>query len=632
MLSLEQLKAGFAEPSIDFAPIPFWFLNAETDHAEYTRQLTLMKAAGVGGVVLHARLGHTAEYLSAEWLGGIRHCVEECARLGLKAWLYDEDNFPSGYAGGAVLAQYPAGRAKCLAMDAEPVEGDELVAEVGGHRFVQRLTPWHPAYSEDWYVDLMDPQVIPLFLRVNHDVYAEALGDLLGSTVTAIFTDEPGFYNHFYDCAPGTVVWTPDLPEQFKQRMGYDLLDKLPALFMDTEGCRRVRRDFYRVVSALMAERFYAPIKAWCHAHGVESVGHVNNEELLVDHARLNADFFTAMDGLDMPGLDIIFIKQDYRRAPDSIVPKLTASTAHVRGKTQVMSETYGAAGWDLAPGEMRQIADWLAVRGVTRIVPHAFYQSTEDFRYHECPPSLFFQSPHWPYVPALLKYLTRQCWVLEGTRPTAPVAVYYPIDAVRAETSPQVGPSLGHGLDEEASEAGRLGKAFRELTGALFRAKVDYEVVDDLALAEASFEGGRMRVRDLVFEALVLPPGGPSEEAAKVIEAAKGAGLRVYEGTPEQVVAATEQWAVARQEPASGQITVARRQAEGGQLFLVVNEGEEPYVGTLVLPGTGKLTLWDLACGQLDPWAAEAAEATTRLKMQLLGGAAILVSLEAGQ
>ena len=63
------------------------------------------------------------------------------------------------------------------------------------------------------------------------ELCAHALGEHLGTTVTAVFTDEPGFYNHFYDCAPGTIPWTPDLPEQFERRMGYDLLPHLPALF-----------------------------------------------------------------------------------------------------------------------------------------------------------------------------------------------------------------------------------------------------------------------------------------------------------------------------------------------------------------------------------------------------------------
>jgi len=168
------------------------------------------------------------------------------------------------------------------------------------------------------------------------------------------------------------------------------------------------------VVSELIVEHFYLPLKRWCNAHGVELVGHVNNEEHLVDHVRYNADFFSAMDGLDMPGMDVIGPAGNWHRLPESFVPKITSSAAHTRGRVRSMSETYGAAGWSLTPDEIRRVADWLSVRGITRIVPHAFYYSIAGERYRECPPSLFFQSPHWPAITGLLRYMTR--W---GTTPS---------------------------------------------------------------------------------------------------------------------------------------------------------------------------------------------------------------------
>ena len=180
-------------------------------------------------------------------------------------------------------------------------------------------------------------------------------------------------------------------------------------------------------------------------------------------------------------GMDLIGPRGDWHRRPDSFVPRLAASAAHTRGKRQVMSETYGAAGWDLTAEEVRRLADWQFVRGVTRLVPHAFYYSIEGPRYHECPPSFFWQSPLWPYMPGLVSYMTRWTWLLENTRPVPGVAVYYPIDAVREVTSPQVPRSMVPGLDEtQAGEAGAQGIAFRRITDGLFRAQVDYDVVDD--------------------------------------------------------------------------------------------------------------------------------------------------------
>lgn len=632
MSSLADLARRFAEPPLDYSPIPFWFLNGDLEPSELRRQLRLMRSIGIGTVVLHARKGRAVEYLSQEWFDAIRVCVDECAELQMKAWLYDEDNWPSGYAGGEVLKRYPRGQAKCLArVGSEPSEGVP-VATVGGQSFVRQLTPWHPAYSEGWYTDLMDLKATQTFLETTHERYAEALGDHLGTTVTAVFTDEPGFYNHFHDCAPGTIPWTEDLPAEFERRAGYGLLDYLPALFEDCGGSELVRVDFYRVVSQLICERYYRPLREWCQAHGLRSVGHVNNEEYLVDHVRYNADFFSAMDGLDVPGIDIIGPEADWHRRPDSFIPKLAASAAHTRGKNQVISETYGASGWGLSPEEMRRLADWQSVRGVTRLVPHAFYYSVEGFRYKECPPSLFFQSPHWPYIPALVRYLTRWTWLLENTQPVGEVAVYYPIDAVRAVTTPEVPRSLGNGLvEEEAGEAGRLGLAFRELTDRLFRAKVDFEVVDDTALMAAEIKDGGLALAGRCFRCLVLPPGEMSDAAEGLVTQAIQAGVTVLEGSTEGVVADASSWACLTLDPPCAQVTATRRVTENGDVFLIVKEGEDNYEGTVLLPVKGEVTQWDLGSGQVDAWQAEQTEEGTRLRLFLLAGSAVCFGVQRG-
>jgi len=36
----------------------------------------------------------------------------------------------------------------------------------------------------------------------------------------------------------------------------------------------------------------------------------------------------------------------------------MASSAAHTRGKSQVLSECYGAMGWDLSPEEMRRLAE----------------------------------------------------------------------------------------------------------------------------------------------------------------------------------------------------------------------------------------------------------------------------------
>jgi hypothetical protein len=264
--------------------------------------------------------------------------------------------------------------------------------------------------------------------------------------------------------------------------------------------------------------------------------------------------------------------------------------------------------------------------------VPHAFYYSVEGFRYKECPPSLFFQSPHWPYIPALVRYLTRWTWLLENTQPVGEVAVYYPIDAVRAVTTPEVPRSLGNGLvEEEAGEAGRLGLAFRELTDRLFRAKVDFEVVDDTALMAAEIKDGGLALAGRCFRCLVLPPGEMSDAAEGLVTQAIQAGVTVLEGSTEGVVADASSWACLTLDPPCAQVTATRRATENGDVFLIVKEGEDNYEGTVLLPVKGEVTQWDLGSGQVDAWQAEQTEEGTRLRLFLLAGSAVCFGVQRG-
>ena len=158
----------------------------------------------------------------------------------------------------------------------------------------------------------------------------------------------------------------------------------------------------------------------------------------------------------------------------------------------------------------------------------------------------------------------------------------------------------------------------------ALFRAKVDFNVVDDVALCAAEIAPGEMRIGDLTYRCLVLPPGEPSEEAQAVIAQLRDAGIEIIAGAAATVLPLAEKWAIATLEPPSPQVTVASRRTATGEVIMVVNEGEEKYEGTLALPITGKLTQWDLACGQVDDWPAEVAGGQTRIALTLLAGASV--------
>ena len=94
-------------PLTDYRPTPFWFLNHKLEKDEIVRQLHLIRGCGVSGFFMHPRAGLLTPYMSAEWLEMIHFIVDEAEKLELKAWLYDEDPFPSGAVGGRIFFDHP---------------------------------------------------------------------------------------------------------------------------------------------------------------------------------------------------------------------------------------------------------------------------------------------------------------------------------------------------------------------------------------------------------------------------------------------------------------------------------------------------------------------------------------------
>ncbi|HPZ53143.1 MAG TPA: glycoside hydrolase, partial [Clostridia bacterium] len=89
--------------SDEYGSIPFWSWNDKLDPEELRRQINVMKKIGMNGFFMHARGGLETDYLSDDWYDCIRQCVDEAKKLGMEAWSYDENGWPSGFAGGKLL-------------------------------------------------------------------------------------------------------------------------------------------------------------------------------------------------------------------------------------------------------------------------------------------------------------------------------------------------------------------------------------------------------------------------------------------------------------------------------------------------------------------------------------------------
>ena len=92
----------FLNPTCEYRGTPFWAWNNELNKDQLARQIDCFKEMGLGGFHMHTRTGLATEYLGDEYMDMISFCVDKAKADNMLAWLYDEDRWPSGAAGGLV--------------------------------------------------------------------------------------------------------------------------------------------------------------------------------------------------------------------------------------------------------------------------------------------------------------------------------------------------------------------------------------------------------------------------------------------------------------------------------------------------------------------------------------------------
>ncbi|NCB09727.1 MAG: hypothetical protein EOM73_16405, partial [Bacteroidia bacterium] len=107
LTSYNQLLPVFQNPTAKYRTAPFWVWNNKVTRDDIDRTLTEYKDKGMGGVFLHPRYGMITEYLSDEWWDLVQYSLQKAEELDLNLWIYDENSYPSGFAGGHVPAQMP---------------------------------------------------------------------------------------------------------------------------------------------------------------------------------------------------------------------------------------------------------------------------------------------------------------------------------------------------------------------------------------------------------------------------------------------------------------------------------------------------------------------------------------------
>jgi len=555
--SVGEAAANFKAPPHEYGAIqPFQSWNgapsgydAQEVRARIVRDLDRLSANGI--FIINLSPGRRApgegKYLSPEHMDQVKFTVAELAKRNMRAWIQDESDYPSGFAGGYISERYPQLGMQDIVADITvhvapgqtvtmPVPAntlDIMAVESDASQAVKTVIPipipadmqlkylvpaegstpneprmsWQVVFVRHVYlssptrnfnradgtrakdgtytlIDYLDPKATDAFLTTVHETYRAAVGDQFGKIVLGFFGDEP-------DYSSG-IPWTPTLLEQFKAQKGYDLAPYIPSWFdhKPTLQGQLASADYYDVWSSIFRDSFFGEQAAWAKKYNVEYLVHLNHEETMLALEHSEGDYFRDERYVEVPGIDNLSqLIPSAVHTPDGTwdinnnFPKLASSAAHLFGKPKVWAEEGGGTGVD---GKYQ--LDFQAVRGVNAL--QIRIPLTRGFG--DPSAAVATPPPIPPEAPMIAWYTNRAGYLMAIGRPAAQVGLYHPGNTIW----------LG---GQDAQDANR---STTKLGWQLFEHQVDWDYFDEQSLSSvATLEnGGFKNLSGQTYKAIVLP------------------------------------------------------------------------------------------------------------------------------
>ena len=544
--SLSEVAANFKAPPHEYGVIqPFISWNGP-DAAERRSRIVhdLDRLSANGVFVMNVSPGRgEPNYLSPEHMEQMRFVVREAAKRGMKIWLQDESDYPSGFAGGKIRKEYPQlgmqgivadihvhvapgqtltmplppdtlglfalkespdGQAQGVVPIQMPSDGQlkwivpyegttpnepRVQWEVVFVRHVYVSSPTRNFSREDgtrakdgYYtlIDYLDADATRAFLKITHETYRQAIGDEFGKTILGFFGDEPDYSISGYP-------WTPKLLEEFQRQKGYDLRPYIPMFFTGkmTDEAQRAKADYYDVWSGIFRSSFFGTQAEWCAKYNIEYLVHLNHEETMLALVRSEGDYFRDNRYVEVPGIDNL----------SQLVPGAVHrpdGTWNINNNFPKLASSaahlFGRPKvWTESAGGLgidgKYQLDFQLVRGVSAL------QIGLPVRGGFGGDGAAAETDVPPQAPMLAWYTNRAGYLMAIGRPAAQVGLYHPAN------------SMWMG-DEEAD------RSTTKLGWQLFENQVDWDYFDEQSLSSVAKieDGGFKNLSGQVYRAIVIP------------------------------------------------------------------------------------------------------------------------------
>ncbi|MBQ7302505.1 MAG: hypothetical protein IJW89_02875 [Clostridia bacterium] len=500
---------------------------------------------GAGGVVINDVWGSRyLDYMPV--IKKMSNFVQQLKASNMNVWIYDENVFPSGSAGGLVLKDNPEYQSQgisCLSKTgngkrsvtwgmpsnfesivsayAVDSKGNTHKAKVSGRTVVfdgadgdwtlymivmsrmheQTVASNSGAFRE--MPNLLDKRAVAKFIEYTHAYYAKYIQNF-GDNITAFFTDEP---NTCESILLGTIPhakisWCEELEDRFKAKWGYDIATNYHSLFAgDSYKDQQVRTNYREIVGELFAENYTGQISEYLAQYGILSSGHLTLEENIVNHVANYGNYMHALSGMSAPGVDVCI--GGYTAYMNEILGDWTVTN-------HFMSAKYGGS-----VGRLKN-SDLVMVEFCPIETEDGKFQSKND--QYAITNNVFFSginhinsySQNWNmvengvnYSADYADYTARMSYMLRNSEFDTPLGVYYPIETMQANFK---GMTM-HLQDQMPGARGtKMQKTLMALTKAIWSNQMEHTFIDADSILNAKIQGKALVINGFAVECLIMP------------------------------------------------------------------------------------------------------------------------------
>ena len=634
------LSSQFSQPPAEYTTAPFFVWNADITRDGIDKFMEGFKKAGSSQVFIHPRPGLITEYLSDNWFDLYKYTVDKGRELGMKVWIYDENSYPSGFAGGHVPDEMPESYnqgqgLEMTEMNTLPDTCDKfylilkendgnykditssLSSEKGksGKYFLfsksyNGKSDWYGGFS---YVDLLYPGVTRKFIERTMTGYAKVLGSEFGKTIPGNFCDEPQIES------PGGIRWTPDLFDVFMKQWKYDLRTQLPSLYEETGDWKKVRHNYTQTLLHMFIERWSMPWHVWSEEHNMKFTGHYWEHEW--PNMKPGGDNMAMYAWHQVPAIDMLFNQfndsSSHAQFGNVRSVKELASAANQTGRQRKLSETYGGSGWDLTFTDMKRNGDWEYALGVNLMNQHLTYFTMAGARKYDYPPTFDYHEPWWNDYKYINDHYARLSLALSSGRQINDILVLEPTTSCWLYDS----------YVNQDPRTAEIGQSFQSFVTRLEKSQVEYDLGSENIMKDlGSVKKGKLIVGQAAYSRAVIPPmtenldkstfelldrfvssggtliafseptlidGSPSDDLKKFFSSNSGKIIEPGNLSDEVITKLFTSPQIAFNDVMGGTLYHQRRILTDGQLLFLVNSSlESPVTGTFKTKGADAIEM----------------------------------------